>query len=678
MPGFGQSKERNKSKATSTQLQTLLNEAVRLHKAGQIEKAENLYLQALSSGFEHEIILSNLGVIYKRTNRIDKAIEIYKRAISLNPEFADAHANLGGLLQEKKDYAAAYISLCKAIALNPSHAVAHSNLGLTLQAKGECREALNSALKAIRMDPNLASAYMNLGNILKEQGQLAQAEASCQKAIGVDSSFIPAYVSLGTIYKDQGNLDQALSAILAAQKLKPEYAPTYIVMGSILQERGQLEEAIHATKQAIKLDPSGAVAYINLGIMLQGKDLLTEAFTATQKAIELDPNSAMAHRSLGAICRDKGDMEYALTATSTSIRLNPNDAVAYMNLGCIYAELCDHEQAERYYEKALEMDPSYVAAQVNLSQSQLLRHDYKNGWRNYRNRKEKPVVTANDQISRRSGIDDIGDISPTQNVLITGEQGIGDQILFASLLQEMQVRCKQVFVTVDERLVPLFRRSFSGNIEFYPHNIQLPDLPVDTFVSMGDLGALFRQEKSCFNSQQSRYLTAKPAHTEGIFAGLRGERNKKIVGLSWHSAGKRYFNRKKSISVDDLGSILVNSTFDLIKLQYGDCEDDIAHARDCYNLKIREIPNLDVTNDIDGLASLISACDEVVTISNATAHLAGALGKPTHSLAPASPHFYWGLHESTSVWYPTIKIYRQTKEGDWKYALSQVANALQH
>ncbi|MBV2352102.1 tetratricopeptide repeat protein [Synechococcus sp. HK05] len=674
MAGFGQSKQRNESKPSTKQLQTLVEEAVRLHKAGQIDEAETLYLQALNSGLEHEIILSNLGVIYKRTNQVDKAIEIYKRAISVNPKFADAHANLGGLLQEKGQHDAALQSLHQAIQLNPRHAVAFSNLALALQATGRHQEAINSAVQAVQINPNLASTRTNLGTVLKGQGQLEQAAAATQEAIKLDSSYIPAYVSLGVIYKELGHLDEALAVIHKARTLKPDYAPTCIAMGSILQERGQLEEAIRATRQAIEIDPSNAVAYVNLGIMLQSNDQLTEAVKVTESAINLDPRNAMAWRSLGAICRDKGDMEPALTATSTSIKLNPNDSVAYMNLGCIYAELCEHEKAERYYEKALEMDPDYVATQVNLSQCQLLRHDYENGWKNYSNRKEKTTIHVGSAESKR--MDQIG-IDSTKNILIAGEQGIGDQILFASLLNDIQPRCKKAYVTVDTRLLPIVRRSFSGNIEFYPNNVNLPNLPVEDFISMGDLGALVRKDKSSFKAQPTQFFTADVQRVKEISFHLRNQSNQKIIGLSWHSTGSRYFNRNKCIAMDILAPALAACNIDAVKLQYGDCANDVTSARDRHNLTIQEVPDLDVTNDIDGLAALITACDAVVTISNVTAHLAAALGKPTHLLAPASPHFYWGLDGPTTVWYPTVRIYRQTKNGDWTPALKQLSKALQ-
>jgi tetratricopeptide (TPR) repeat protein/ADP-heptose:LPS heptosyltransferase len=674
MPGFGKSKHRNKDKAQITQIHTLLDEAIRLQKAGQIDKAEALYLEVLSSGFEHEIILSNLGVIYKRTKRISEAIAIYKRATSLNPEFADAHANLGALLQEKGEYDNAHKSLCRAIEIDNYHALAYSNLGLTLQAKGEYRQAVEHASRAIDINPNLTSVHANLASILKDQGKLHQAAVAAQKAIQLDSSYIPAYMTLGLIQKELGNLDNALSTLLEAKRRKPEFPPTYIVMGTILQERGQLEEAIHATQKAIELDPANAVAYVNLGIMLQSNGLLTEAFLTTQKAIRLEPRNSMAHRSLGAICRDKGDLKTALIATSESIRLNPNDAVSYMNLGCIYGEICNHNQAEYYYKKALELDPNHSRTKVNLSQCQLLRHDYKNGWANYSNRKEKSIFNQNNKQFRGSNIAEIG---LNHNMLIAGEQGIGDQILFASLLREAQQRCTRVFATVDERLLTLFRRSFFGNIEFYPENVNLPNLPVNCFSSMGDLGALFRQEKDDFKSHPVKYLTAEAQRTEAISKELRCRGDRRVIGLSWHSEGSNYFNKKKSIPIDDLALALVNLNAEYVNLQYGNCKDAITRAGAQHQLTIRDIGDLDVTNDIDGLASLISACDEVVTISNATAHLSGALGKTTHLLAPASPHFYWGLNEPTTVWYPSVKIYRQAEPGNWEAALNQLAKVLQ-
>jgi ADP-heptose:LPS heptosyltransferase len=173
-------------------------------------------------------------------------------------------------------------------------------------------------------------------------------------------------------------------------------------------------------------------------------------------------------------------------------------------------------------------------------------------------------------------------------------------------------------------------------------------------------------------------LFADANKTNALRSKLCDNSSKKIYGLSWHSKGKKYFNRKKNINLELLLRAFDSDRHCLLSLQYGNTTEAINKARKLHHTEFKVLDDIDVTHDIDGLASLICACDEIVTISNTTAHLAGALGKRTHLLLASSPHWYWGAHDSSTVWYSSVSIYRQTHRGNWSGVIDGLKNSLRH
>ena len=260
-----------------------------------------------------------------------------------------------------------------------------------------------------------------------------------------------------------------------------------------------------------------------------------------------------------------------------------------------------------------------------------------------------------------------------------GEQGVGDQVLYASLIRELQASCHHVVAEVDKRLVPLFRRSFSGNI----HIESIGRLTsagegrfADSYIALAELGRIYRQSESSFPQDQCSYLVADASRCRQLVESIRGKSNKRIIGLSWQSAGKGYENRCKSINMAEMATALSRIDAHFLCLQYGVSRHDIDLLNNSLGIHIRFIEDIDLWNDIDGLASLVEACDTVITTSNITAHLAGALGKRTHLLVPQAPNYYWGLNKSKTPWYQSLDIYRQSVNGDWKEPLEILATVL--
>ena len=267
-------------------------------------------------------------------------------------------------------------------------------------------------------------------------------------------------------------------------------------------------------------------------------------------------------------------------------------------------------------------------------------------------------------------------------LLILNEQGIGDQILYLSLLDEIQNSNMQITVLIIDKLCNVFQKSFK-NINFIPTAKEFSfdefsNIDFDFYVFMGDLGKFLRNSLDEFKNQPSHYLVSDESRTQNFKNYFYKNKTKtKICGLSWKSQSK-YVGEAKSIELKDFFNILNIPELTFLNLQYGDVDMEINSIQKNFGITIEPVNEIDKYNDIDGLVSLIDSCDYIVTTSNVTAHFSGALGKCTFLLVPYSHGKIWYWHEGDdrSIWYPSIKIFRQNIDGTWNGAINLIAEQL--
>jgi hypothetical protein len=258
---------------------------------------------------------------------------------------------------------------------------------------------------------------------------------------------------------------------------------------------------------------------------------------------------------------------------------------------------------------------------------------------------------------------------------VWGEQGLGDHILYASMVDDARERVGSLLVETDARLVTLFARSF-------PEVIAMGESPseagIEARIPMASLGGYFRRDWSSFPKRQRGYLRAEPARVSELRSKL-SDRNQKIVGISWRSVRQR-FGPSKSAQLSDFLPILRLSGIRFIDLQYGDTTEDRATLERETGIVVTKVEEIDNTNDIDGLAALISACDAVVSVSNTNAHLSGALGRPAWVFAPFgfSQFWYWFAQMTESPWYPRVQVRHRTEGGSWKSVITPTAAEIEH
>ena len=230
----------------------------------------------------------------------------------------------------------------------------------------------------------------------------------------------------------------------------------------------------------------------------------------------------------------------------------------------------------------------------------------------------------------------------------------------------------KVTVSIDERLISLYQRSFK-DINFISQKRIISDKDFDYQLPMGDLGLFVRNKIDQFKNQKT-FLIADQKKIKFLGNNLK-KVNKKNIGLSWTSNNNDFLD--KSVNLSDFKNVFYEFDYQYINLEYVDNSNEIIEAQKKYQISFNDTKNIDKFNDLDSLAALISACDIVITISNVTAHFAGALGIKTILLAPygLGQIWYWS-DDSYSKWYPNLKILKQKVPYDWSNVMEDLITEL--
>jgi ADP-heptose:LPS heptosyltransferase len=210
-------------------------------------------------------------------------------------------------------------------------------------------------------------------------------------------------------------------------------------------------------------------------------------------------------------------------------------------------------------------------------------------------------------------------------------------------------------------LIPLFKRSLPDDVEFFERGTVVPEDRYDSHIAIGSLGQYLRPTLESFEGKGGKYLWADSERIQAMREWLSVKEGERVIGLSWRSSNPET-GAARSLALKDLVKSLEAPGVRFVNLQYGDVSAEIEALERDEGIQVLQCPGLDTTDDLDGLAALIEACDEVVSIGNATAHLAGALGKKTTVLLPKARSWRWLSETRDTPWYPSASLVRKPTE----------------
>jgi Flp pilus assembly protein TadD len=444
--------------------------------------------------------------------------------------------------------------------------------------------------------------------------------------------------------------------------------------GTAFDLKGYSEMAIKYFKQTIKIKPDYAEAFNRLGVSQKKRGELDFAIESYKKAIEFKPNLIEASNNLGNIFKERGELRSAIKIYRKILEIEPDFIEIHYNTASAYWDIGDLEAALNSYQQVIKLDPDHKMAHWNQCLAYLTKGDFEKGWPKYEWRWKANEDLKGTYISTSKPIWNYG---REQRVLLWAEQGIGDEVMFASIIPELYALCSKLIVTLDERLIPIFSRSFPSDIEYRPRRKPISESEYDAHIPIGSLLQYFRQTVESFKKSSQGWLSASEKIANSLRRKLLTDETETLIGISWHSTTPRLGAEAKVLTLNQIAKSLHAPKTKLINLQYGDVSEEIERLNNEHGIEVIQLPEIDNTNDLDGLASLIMACDKVVSISNFSIHLAGALGKEAHVLLAYSSDWRWGQKPNSNYWYDSVCLHRQTSVNDWNTALLSVRRYIQ-
>lgn len=463
------------------------------------------------------------------------------------------------------------------------------------------------------------------------------------------------------------------------QKSGPSKAERLYLQGRAHHKAGDLVMAEAAYKEVLRLIPTQPDALHMLGVAAFQQDRFEESERLLAAAIRRIPKSALAHYNYGNALRKLGRFEDAVNAFTKAFELDPSNITCLEQLGNIHKELNQFAKAHEYYDQLLALDPANAIGRSNKAIALLTEGRLAEAWELYESRLDQQLGNSHHMLETLPRFAPEWDGSnPAKPLLVLPEQGLGDQIFYGGMLGDLERTGIEALVCVDDRLVDLFRRSFPKLMFATPAQVASLDPSESLFsaqVPMASLGRWLRREAADFRNVRSPYLQFNQGQSADLRSALK-QPNHLLVGVSWQSVNANH-GANKSCGLSDLLPILQTPNADFIDLQYGDTSEQRTQLKAKTGIDIRRIDHIDNKLDIDGLAALIGACDIVVTVSNTTAHIAAALGKPTLVMLPwHTPLWYWHLNSTDSPWYPSTVLLRQDTAGNWNGPVAQAAKII--
>jgi tetratricopeptide (TPR) repeat protein len=496
-------------------------------------------------------------------------------------------------------------------------------------------------------------------------GDLRRAAALCRRSLdGASPDRARALTLLAAVAADEGRVAEGLDWARRAREADPRAASAAYVTGRLLQEAGRLAQSEASYREAVSLDPQHARAYNNLGCVLHMQGRLEDALVAYRRALDLDASLPQANQNYASIVRDPGALERAAEQYRAATQADPRNALAFNDLGNTLRELGRHREALQAYERALAVDPDLAQAHFSRSFVLLLLGDYAAGWRDYDWRWRLPAFNAPMRRFAQPVWD--GREMPGGTVLLHAEQGLGDTLQFARYAALVAARCGSVVLESQRELATLMQR-VPGVSQVVSRGDPLPQF--DVHAPLMSLPSVFGTTLGSI-PWNGPYVRADEAHAARWDLGAYGPGLR--VGLVWAGRPQQWDDRKRSLSLERLAPLAGIPGVTYFSLQIGEAARQAAQPPAGMRL-------VDLTAriaDFSDTAALVSRLDLVVTIDTSVAHLAGAMGAPVWVMVAHAPDWRYHLEREDEPWYPSMRLFRQERDGDWSEAIARVAQAL--
>jgi len=515
--------------------------------------------------------------------------------------------------------------------------------------------------------PDNNSSLLKRALALHNQGKISQAQEIYLRILKSEPRHIDALHLMGALHLQQHNYSEAIDFIDKTLHYDPSSSLFHNNKAVALLYSGDTENAEKYLRSAIDLDNSNEDAHINLGNLLQEKEKFIDAIEHYCIAISINKANPITHVNLGNAYRQIFDFDAAKKEYEHALEINPEFIDAYNCLGLLLRDMGNFNESLNVYKKALNLDPENDIIRWNMGLHDLMHNNYINGWQGYEHgRYIHPPIRDTLFINNEWH----GEVLDNKSIIIYGEQGIGDEIMFASCIHDIMKSAAKVYIACDKRLAPIFERSFphaniiQGHTPEILNNAILSN-NIDYSIPTGSLPYFLRRTRSSFINS-GNFLIPDVNKTKKWKERYSQIDNNIKIGISWCGGKKHYDRILRSTKLEAWADLLKSEGITIVNLQYGDCQDEISSIYDKYGIKIHDWDDSDPIINLDDFFSKINALDLVISIDNSTAHIAGSIGKPTWILLPATADWRWTTTGTISPWYPSLRLIRQTEPQTWE------------
>jgi tetratricopeptide (TPR) repeat protein len=601
-----------------------------------LDAAEHLATTALKIDPRNFYTLQLIGVISGLRGDPKSACSYFHKAMKINPNDPKILFNYSKALYELKKYKESIIYIEKSLNIRPDSFEGWLNYGNTLFSLKRYDESLVAYHKSLEINPLSTEAMINNASVLISLERFEEATVFCKNALHINKNLFKAWEYLGECYHSTGDYKSAVNAYDSALVIMPDSIKALNNKGFSLSQIQCYKEAIELFDRAILLNPQLADSWVNKGYC----QIQLKQYSEANKSLEIAES------------------------------IDPSSQYLWVNRGFLYEILNQPEEALLSYQRALLVNSNNPQANLNAGQIYLSKFDFDKGWAGYSSR-HKTEKMGHVFLKSSKKIWDCK--SSGKNIYLWGEQGIGDQILHSSILSELKID-NSYLIGLDSKLLTLFRRSFPGHFFIDKNSFDMHHY--DEHAPLGNLLSVYRPSIESFKKQPNKYLITNENQVLNLKQRLGDSR--KIVGISWFSNNDE-IGAEKSIPLEELNSLFEIQNYSFIDLQYGDTSKERRKLLEDTGHQLIKAEEIDNFLDLDGLATLIDLCDYVVTISNTTAHLAGALGKLTFLLVPATRGklWYWHSINNNSMWYPSVRVLKNDNSHSWKNSVCSLKTLLE-
>jgi tetratricopeptide (TPR) repeat protein len=524
----------------------------------------------------------------------------------------------------------------------------------------------------------------------------------------------------------RGDIARAAQHALAATEADPQNAKAFHILAMALERMGHLHKALVTYERAFELDPDDAELLINLGLIAWRLKVSDGAMRMFQLYIGAHPDSPLGYNNLGSVLSEMGETNNAIDILRAAIYRMPRESILWNSLATVLAENGRAEESLVFYREAIDIDPKFARLHHNLGYAYSHLGQLDKALAEYNFALENAVDPVERMEARHSrsicliGMGQIdegfreyeirnderfrayahhmlkaplwkGEDLNGKRILVVGEQGLGDEFMFANILPDLARAVGdtgQLEIAVDKRLIPLFQRSFpkarvgtyedrtlidkDGNksLRFVPFSTDKGE--ADCWTPMGSALQFFRRDLSDFPKQA--FLVPDNARKAEFAEALTSFGPGPYVGICWRSMMMTVKRAKYYSALDAWEPLFRIPGVTFVNVQYGDCAEELAEAEKKFGIKIHSIDGLDLKDDIDGAAALSAALDLVISAPTAAAAVAGAVGTEVWFLTAGRTWPQLGTDEFP--WYAKTKVFSPEKFADWPALMATVADAV--